>query len=154
MRTLLIATLCSLLATPTVWAEDGDSFPGIEALMTADEYRAAGIDKLSSEERAALNRWLIRYTAEDSQVFLNTDEQVQEAVKEQATTASIVQPFKGWSGKTIFTLDNGQVWQQRRRGNYVHTGGSTEVLITKNFMGFYRMELVESGKAVQVQRLK
>ena len=154
MKNTLIAALCSLLLGTTTWAATGDSFPGIEALMTAEEYSAAGIGKLTTEERAALNRWLIRYTAEDSQVFLNSDEQVLEAVKEQEVLSSIVPPFKGWSGKTVFRLENGQVWEQRRRGNYVHTSGSTEVRITKNFMGFYRMELLESGKSVQVQRLK
>jgi len=143
-----------ILASQPLLAEDDASFPGIEALMTAQEYEAAGIDKLTDAEREALNHWLIRYTVEDSKVLLRTDEEVKKAAQEQEILAAIQSPFKGWSGDTIFTLDNGQVWQQRRGGNYHHLGSSTRVRITKNLMGFYRMELLENGKSVQVKRLK
>jgi hypothetical protein len=142
------------LASPPLLAQDDASFPGIEALMTAQEYEAAGIDKLTDTEREALNHWLIRYTVEDSKVLLRTDEEVKKAAQEQEILASIQPPFKGWSGDTIFTLDNGQVWQQRRGGNYHHVGTSTRVRISKNLMGFYRLELLENGKSVQVKRLK
>jgi hypothetical protein len=142
------------LASPPLLAQDEASFPGIEALMTAQEYEAAGIDKLTDTEREALNHWLIRYTVEDSKVLLRTDEEVKKAAQEQEILASIQPPFKGWSGDTIFTLDNGQVWQQRRGGNYHHVGTSTRVRISKNLMGFYRLELLDNGKSVQVKRLK
>jgi hypothetical protein len=33
---------------------------GLEALFGAEEYRAMGLDKLSAEERARLERWLVR----------------------------------------------------------------------------------------------
>ncbi len=151
----LVAPTLLALSSGITFAQDSGSFPGIEALMTADEYEAAGIDKLSADERRALNQWLIRYTAEDSQVLLNTDEEVQEAVKEQSVTTTLDDSFKGWSGETLFRLENGQIWQQRRRGNYKYVGpANPEVEITKNFMGFYRMELLANGKSVQVKRVK
>ncbi|MEP5765764.1 MAG: hypothetical protein ABJ308_14310 [Halieaceae bacterium] len=152
-RPLLLAALL-LLVTPAI-GQEASSFPGVEALMTAEEYQAAGIDKLSPVEREALNRWLVRYTAEDSQVLLNTDEEVQQAVVEQEVLTRISGNFRGWSGETRFKLENGQVWQQRRQGNYKYFGESNpEVRISKNFMGFYRLEMVESGKSVQVKRIK
>jgi hypothetical protein len=149
---LLLATL--LAATGSSIAQDGKSFPGIESLMTAEEYKAAGMDKLTPAERDALNSFLIRYTAEDSEVMRNTDEDVIKAVEEQEILSSIKPPFKGWSGNTVFRLENGQTWQQRRRGNYKHMGTDTRVRITKNFMGFHRMEMVDSGKSVQVKRVQ
>jgi hypothetical protein len=152
-RALSILTL--ICSSCWLYAEGKSSFPGIEALMTADEYKASGVGKLSPAEREALNRWLIRYTAEDSEVLRNTDEEVIEATYEQETVSTLRPPFKGWSGETMFKLENGQVWQQRRRGNYAYTGAAgPEVRITKNFMGFYRMELLESGKSVQVKRVR
>lgn len=151
---LVAATAAILMATSTIQAQES-SFPGIEALMTPEEYEAAGMDTLSPEQRAALNRWLIRYTAEDSEVLRNTDEEVIQAVEEQEILSRVTGNFKGWSGETKFTLENGQVWQQRRRGNYRYVGESDpEVRITKNFMGFHRLEMVESGKSVQVKRLR
>jgi hypothetical protein len=147
--------LCTLLlASYAVVAQDGSSFPGVEALMTPEEYRAAGLEKLTPAEREALNSFLIRYTAEESQVLLNSDAEVKKAAEEQEIVSVIQQPFKGWSGDTVFRLENGQVWQQRQRGNYPYRGTNPEVRITKNFMGFYRMELTENGKAVAVKRLK
>jgi hypothetical protein len=157
MKTMIRALSMLTLVTCSGWlqAESESSFPGIEALMTADEYKASGVEKLSPAERQALNRWLIRYTAEDSEVLRNTDEEVIEAAYEQQTNTTILPPFKGWNGKTRFKLENGQIWEQRRRGNFSYNGpDKPEVQITKNFMGFYRMEMVETGKSVQVQRVK
>lgn len=155
MKVSRYSLLCTLLlASYAVVAQDGSSFPGVEALMTPEEYRAAGLQKLTPAEREALNSFLIRYTAEDSQVLLNSDAEVKKAAEEQEIVSVIQQPFKGWSGDTVFRLENGQVWQQRQRGNYPYRGTNPEVRITKNFMGFYRMELIENGKAVAVKRLK
>jgi hypothetical protein len=151
----VIALLGGLMfASSVLSAQEEASFPGIKALMSPAEYQAAGLEKLTAAEREALNSFLIRYTAEDSQLLLNTDEDVKKAVQEQEIVSVILPPFKGWSGKTVFKLENGQVWQQRTGGNYPYRGSNPEVRITKNFMGFYRMELIESGKAVQVKRIQ
>jgi hypothetical protein len=151
-QTLLLTAL--VLLSPALLAQEGGSFPGIESLMSAQEYKDAGIEKLTAAERKALNQWLIRYTAEDSQVLLSTDKEVIKATEVQEITSVIQQPFKGWFGDTVFKLENGQVWQQRRRGNYRYMGTRPEVKVTRNFMGFFSMELVENGKSVQVKRLK
>jgi hypothetical protein len=156
MKLLGLAFLSMGILAPAL-ALAGDAaktFPGIEALMTGEEYQAAGLDKLTPGERGALNRWLIRYTAEDSQLLRTHDEEVIKAVEEQEILSVILPPFNGWTGKTIFKLENGQVWQQRRQGNYPYRGSSPQVRISKNIMGFFRMELLENGKSVQVKRLK
>lgn len=154
LRTLLVgATLA--LASQWLSAQEEASFPGIEALMTEQEFREAGLDKLTPVERGALDRWLIRYTAEDAPVLLSTDEEVRKAVAEQEIVSTILPPFAGWNGNTVFKLANGQVWQQRRRGSYSYQGpDNPQVKISRNFMGFYRLELLESGRAVQVKRLR
>ena len=192
-----LLVLCAALSpTGAVMTRDDPGFPGIEKLMTPGEYRAAGIDRLTPAQREALNQWLIRYTAGDSQVPLNTDGEIgeaagdsrvplntdgeigeaagdsqvplntdgeigeaagesQEATGEREIIARLGENFSGWTGETLFRLDNGQVWQQRRRGFYTYRGpANPAVRITKNFMGFYRMEMVESGKSVQVKRVK
>ena len=142
----------SLLGASQAMAQD--RFPGIEKLMSEEEFSAAGLDKLTPEERAALNTWLVKYTAADSQILLNTNEEVKEAKEKHEIRASIVQPFTGWSGKTRFVLDNGQVWQQRLEGRYQYSGDNTEVVITKNFLGFYKMTLLATDKSVGVTRVE
>ena len=154
MPRLFILSVALLMTATAAHSQEG-TFPGIEALMTPEEYKAAGIDTLSPEQRAALNRFLIRFTAQDSEVLRNTDEEVIKAAEEQAIVSRISGDFKGWSGDTVFKLENGQIWQQRRRGNYRHVGEpNPEIKISKNFLGFYRLEILENGKSVQVKRVR
>ena len=151
------AALALLLAgtlSPCARAEEVGSFPGIRALMTPEEYRAAGLDRLTPAQLEALDRWLVKYTAGEARVLAWTDEEVKQAAAGEEILSVIEPPFSGWSGNTVFRLANGQVWQQRRAGNYAYPGSEPRVKITQNFLGFYRMELIENGKAVLVKRLR
>eukprot|EP00494_Astrolonche_serrata_P017904 UN18094 len=128
MRTLSSAAVftiwvlfCTALASASR-ADETSTFPGVQRLMSDQEYSDSGLDKLSPEEIRALNQWLIRYTAGEAQVLVTTNEEVKEADRSLEILSSIVSPFKGWSGDTVFRLENGQVWQQRRRGNYFYDG--------------------------------
>jgi hypothetical protein len=71
--------------------------------------------------------------------------------------ARVLPPFTGWEGQTEFRLDNGQVWRQRLPGRYVHKGGlesPTEVVITRNFFGFFVMTVPSSGRGTGVERIR
>ena len=131
-----------------------EAFPGVEKLMTAEEYEASGLDKLQPEERKALNAWLIKFTATEAQALLDTSEEVKEVQAEHVITANIKQPFDGWDGKTVFYLDNGQVWRQRLDGRVAYNGEDTAVEIKQNFLGFYKMRHLASGRSVGVSRIK
>lgn len=151
MRNLITALLLSTLILTASAADQ--PFPGIKALMSEQEYRAAGIDKLSEDQRASLNAWLIRYTVGEAPVLRQTNTEVKEAEQSLTIEASIKLPFSGWSGKTVFKLDNGQLWRQRLDGRYAYNGEDTRVVIKKNFFGFYKMTLVSTGAAVGVSRI-
>ena len=153
MNRILIAILALVLAS-TLRADDSDSFPGVEKLMSPEEFSEAGLDKLGPEERAALNKWLIRYTAWQAPEIRKTSEEVKEVEKAFELKATVKQPFKGWSGKTYFYLDNGQVWQQRTAGKYYYSGDETAIVIRRNALGFYKMELLATGSQVGVKKIK
>ncbi len=121
--------------------------------MTPEEYRAAGLDKLSPEELESLDKWLIRYTVGDSATLRRSNEEVRKAEENLTIQANITGDFTGWSGETTFKLDNGQVWRQRIRGRFNYSGGERAVEIRKNFLGFYMMTHQESGKTVGVTRV-
>ena len=70
-----------------------------------------------------------------------------------ALNAEILPPFRGWSGKTVFKLDNGQVWKQRTSGHHTYTGDDRRVVISKNGMGFYEMRLLAADRSVGVIRV-
>ena len=73
---------------------------------------------------------------------------------ESAFEAKLTSDFKGWTGKTIFKLDNGQVWRQRSSANYRHRGSDTRVEFKKNWMGGWEMTVVSSGKTVLVRKVQ
>ena len=125
LLTLLIVAIFNVAAT----AEES-TFPGVQKLMSEQEFSASGLEKLSPAEIRALNQWLIRYTAGEAQVLITTDEEVIAADRDQEILSSIKEPFRGWSGSTVFRLENGQEWKQRRRGNYFHDGTEPPTSVT------------------------
>jgi hypothetical protein len=147
----LPALVFALLLTP-IPASAQERFPGIEELMTEQEREASGVNELSRRQIEALNNWLIRYTANEAPVLQVENEEVIEVVK-QGITSRIVGEFNGWSGKTRFVLENGQVFEQRRPGRWKITLNNPEVHITQNLMGAYEMEVVTEGRSIGVRRL-
>ena len=68
--------------------------------------------------------------------------------------ARLVGDFKGWTGKTVFRLDNGQVWRQRSASTYRHNGSDMRVRFEQNWMGGWEMEVLSSGKSVLVKKVR
>ena len=84
-------------------------------------------------------------------------QEIAEAPSEPAVSkpfeAEIQGRFAGWSGKTVFPLDNGQVWRQRHGGKYRHTDGDQRVRIYKNLLGMWQMKVLSTGRSVPVRRI-
>lgn len=86
--------------------------------MTAAEFKAAGLDKLTPEELAALNAFIAEEVgrgnlpaatpaAEDTRGFLRRTDTPADAI-----VSSIAGEFRGWDGRgQRLTLENGQVWE-------------------------------------------
>ena len=71
----------------------------------------------------------------------------------QRIQARIKGPFRGWDGKTLFRLDNGQIWRQRIGGRYRYRADSPAVEIVKGRFG-YTLEVVETGRQIGVRRVR
>lgn len=155
MRFIALLLLTGLSVASLYGSAADDGFPGVKRLMTDEEFKASGLEGLDKSQLEALDAWLIRYTAGDAEVLQQSNEVVREAQKIYELDTRIVGNFSGWSGTTIFRLENGQVWQQRLSGRYKYKGpANPQVRIDKNWLGFYRMTLVESGKSIGVTPLK
>lgn len=147
---LLAAIVLGGLAMGSLAADD-KTFPGVRRLMSEEDFEASGLGKLSAEEIEALDAWLLRYTAGDATVLQKSNKEVRKATEEYEFVSRITGEFTGWSGKTVFRLENGQVWKQRLDGRYRHRGSpNPEVRIDRNWLGFYRMTVIESGRSVGV----
>lgn len=163
MKTLFLSYLLIFLAfiAVPVAAEDEESTPpDLESLMTAEDFALSGLDKLTELEREHLAEWLQNYREgavkgpEVAKPRSQWTDEEQEAEKNLAITAKVLPRFRGWGGKTVFRLDNGQTWQQRMPGRMYYTGTSSEIVITKNMMGRFVLEHVESGRSVLVKRVE
>ncbi len=114
-----------------------------------EQTRARKSQKKSPNKRG----WIFRREAEkDDQAEENQDSSNRFSKNE----AKMVGDFSGWSGKTTFILDNGEVWQQRRADSVRRTKRITnpEVRITKNLMGYYVMEIPAAKVKMPVTRIK
>ena len=140
------------LATSGQAAEVAD----VRNLMTPDEFEAAGLGKLDAGEIEALNRWLIRYTAREAPT-VRRSEAVRDEIRKiegESVRSRIDGPFAGWNGRTVFRLQNGQVWRQRIEGQWLHRAESPEVIVEKNIMGFWMLKVLPEGRAVGVSRIR
>ena len=156
MRQMLTSLSLGLLLALAAGAGAADKdFPGIRKLMSDEEFSAAGLDALSPAELEALDAWLVRYTAGEADAVRAASEEVKKAEKEIEVVSRLSADFRGWDGDTIFRLENGQVWKQRLRGRYAYTGPpAPEVRISKNFLGFFKMTVVDTGSSVGVSRVR
>jgi hypothetical protein len=140
--------LVSILSLPAAEPEN-PAFPGVEKAMTPEQYEAAGLSKLDAAERAKLDEFIRNFVAASNEKVATTA--VDKAVKENKVSApqviqsKIVGPFTGYTGRTVFTLENGQRWAQSQYDSaYFPKIDSPPVVIVKSGFG-YRMYIAGGG---------
>jgi hypothetical protein len=87
----------------------------LQDMMTAEEFKAAGLEKLSSEELKNLNAWLQGYreVAETKAAEKATAEaKASSRTKMDQTLSRVDGTFTGLTGRTIIKLEDGTVWKQ------------------------------------------
>ena len=112
----LVFAVLAMAFAPQLRAQD---FSSLEERMTDSEFRAAGLDRLSAEELAALNEWLrsrlnaIPSTAvSKSQEGFKADDGLFASGGDRGDIVSnIAGAFDGWSQGTVLKLANGQWWE-------------------------------------------
>src|SRR6266705_1745473 len=95
---VLFLAVCIFLPIPA-WAQVAE-FPGVEKAMSPQEYNAAGLQKLTPDERARLDEFIRHFVSSSNQVA--AEKAVDRAVKERKVTppeviqSRIVGPFTGY----------------------------------------------------------
>ena len=115
------------------------------------------VNSVDEAERAQLDKFIRKYVATSNEKVATTA--VDKAVKENKVQAPeviqsrIAGPFTGYTGRTIFTLENGQRWAQSQRDSaYFPKIDSPPVLIMKSGFG-YRM-YIAGGGAIRVSKVQ
>jgi len=99
----------------------------VQELMTPDEFKAAGLDKLSEDELQHLDAWLqgYRQTTEkrvSEQVEKKATEEIKKATEQakarapklmvQRVVSRVDGTLTGLTGRTLIKLEDGTVWKQ------------------------------------------
>jgi hypothetical protein len=100
----------------------------IQDSMTAEQFKAAGLDKLSQEELNSLNRWLqgYRQKVETKAAETATAEATKKAASESRTRMDVIlsrvddENFTGTTGRSIIKLEDGTVWKQTNADDHFH----------------------------------
>lgn len=169
--TILTLALIGVVSLPSVAADEVK----IETRMSQQELTRSGLNKLTTDELNFLNLWLQSndFSEElsadipapalpvernkDNDTSMASAERDYERAKAALNAPRKLQikgPFNGWSGDTYFFMTNGEIWQQRTNRRYSKKLDSPIVKIYKNRLGFFEMEVIETGKKVGVRRIK
>lgn len=152
-----LLSLLTLAVCGFARAQDNE-FPGVQKSMSAKAFEEAGLIKLAPEELDRLNDFIRRYVSSANQEAANVA--VEKAVKDnkiasqpQVIESRIVGPFKGYNGRSRFTLENGQVWAQSQQVSRAYPPvDSPPVIIVKAGFG-HRMYILGGGD-IRVSKIR
>ena len=148
--------------------------------LTAEERAAAGLDQLSAAQRTRLDQLAERYVKEGARQAVAVAQVKAKAegkaeaiaeVKEQkkitiglapreedeteVVRTRILGDFRGWTGRTTFTLVNNQVWQQEGGDNcFFPKMVDPEVEIRPARLGGWKLTLLKEGLWIRVKRIR
>jgi hypothetical protein len=132
----------------------GKTSEELQDMMTAEEFKAAGLDKLSEQELRNLNAWLqgYRHTTATKAAEEATAEVTKKVAREsRAKMDSIVSrvdgEFKGLTGNTVIKLEDGTVWKQANAGDRFHAQVTDHppAAVMHGIFG-YKMRVVGTGE--------
>lgn len=184
LKQLTPAKMCQRFLAPSLLVSSlafaTPPFEALEIAMTAEEKAQAGLNKLTRNELDFLNRWLTQRTImyrDKSEISVVEKNESQEAIefevqrrvadrlataaelaesaaRNRTYSATVMGDFSGWQGKTVFRLDNGEIWRQKDTSKYRYRGSSQAVRLTQNWAGGWEMEVVSTGKRVLVKKVR
>lgn len=138
--------------------------PPIQQQMSPEEFRAAGLEKLSAEELARLNTWLGRTI--ESETAKAATEAKRKLVEEnrgffnfgstEPVRSTLVGEFRGFGKGRTYTLANGQVWKQVDEAVLVGARlGNPKVVVNPSIAGnVWYMSVGSYGTRAKVLRVK
>ncbi|MEM8626714.1 MAG: hypothetical protein AAGF32_02130 [Pseudomonadota bacterium] len=81
-------------------------------------------------------------------------QRVAEAQVIDRITAGVIGGFQGWTERTVFELDNGQIWEQISSRHFNYAGPDRQVEIRRAAFGSFFLSPVGLNSKVRVRRLE
>lgn len=159
----------ALLALGAAWpiharAQDTPAAPRIEQQMTPEQFRAAGLDRLTPEQLGNLNAWLNRTLVVETQ---KAAAQARKKVEDDSrgflsfgSSEPIVSrfngEFRGFAKGRRYVLANGQEWEQSDDASLAGVRlAEPEVKIVPSMVGnAWYMQVGKYGTRAKVRRIK
>ena len=168
MTSLRIPFAILMLAfAPLAWAQQPALTADVQQQMSAEQFKAAGLDKLSAKELAALNAWLQQKVSSETAVAVEKarEEGRKEVVEKnrgffdfgsaEPIESVIAGEFNGFGKGKQFTLQNGQVWEQTESATLAGVRKSdVPVKIKPGALGVWFMQVKGYNTQAKVRRIK
>lgn len=148
--------------------------------LPADQFAAAGLNKLTPGELARLEKLIAEREASVKdettttmaaasapkseakpsgpgwlRALVTLQETAEKPDGAEAILTRLVGDYDGWTGKTVFKLENGQIWQQASGGQrFDDTRTAPGVKIYPGMMGAYWLEIEGVRERVKVKPVK
>ncbi|MFT3829942.1 MAG: hypothetical protein QM691_09590 [Opitutaceae bacterium] len=140
--------------------------------LPREAFQRCGLAKLTPDElatlKAELDAALAPAVPEKSpatesvprgEAAFGREQEVQEKVAREreipdSIRSRIAGEFRGWSGNTVFQLENGQVWRQAGSGSAFLRLDSPEVTIERGALGAFFLRVEGIGGRVKVKRIR
>jgi hypothetical protein len=129
----------------------------VQELMTPDEFKAAGLDKLSEDELQHLDAWLqgYRQTTEkrvSEQVEKKATEEIKKATEQakaraprllaERVVSRVDGTLGGLTGSTVIKLEDGTVWKQANHDDRYHPVVTDHPMVSVSHSAFgYKMRV-------------
>jgi hypothetical protein len=165
---VLAWTLATLASSSAVWGQIENSLADCARIVASTD-RLACYDALSAARKSATRDWNRGFgagaartapvMAEPLQLEPQTPAEFGFDSRRSNGAPDEIQTrydgeFSGWSGNTLFRLENGQVWKQAQSGRSSYRATHPVVTIKRTALGGYRLLVEGSDQSVRVERVK
>lgn len=152
--------LVSVLACTPFAAKSEQSHLDIEQRLTAEQQRATGVDTLSPEQLALLNRLLREEPttpakAESPPSERNSGRPTFVGSDNKPVKSRLQGSVDGWQPGSVFTLQNGQKWQVLKGSVKLPTSlQAPEIIVVPGIAGRWFLQVSEDMPKARVERVE
>lgn len=124
-------------------------------LMSAEQFAAAGLSKLSPAELRALSEWVRTHSLHVAQLARTAAINPEPAPSSNpgVIETRMAGDFTGWDGGTVFQFTNGQLWRQVSFGTLYQFQRSPKVTLVATGSG-WRLQVEGVPQSIYVRRVR
>ena len=153
---LLPLLISAALVVPTL-SHAADQYVPLQQRMSPEEFKAAGLDKLSPDELKNLDSWLSGHGKVVTKMVDQSGKPVFYLPTEKPgpVKAHVQGEFVGFTGHSQYALDNGQVWKQADTTRIsCMNSANPKVTIRRSLMGNWMMAVDGCNDTTSMVRVK